>query len=214
MCICLTLPSVRNILSGTVLSVFSGLFSLGLFCLGIFCFSGLFCPGLFCLLTLSKLGGIMAPFLVLDEIKFEAIIVNCCLSFIRQILLDSFARILTIFPYHFSRHSFALGFLIFCVINGREATAEAIIGLLVFYFFVKIFVRTIWRHNHFKSCFFFIRSCIFNWTACVTPFFTLGGARFFCSLAWLIFWSHVIYLTLKNDFLTLKLTFLCFNSER
>ena len=31
-------------------------------------------------------------------------------------------------------------------------------------------------------------------------------SEFFCSFAWLIFWSHLTYLTLKNDFLTLKLT--------
>ena len=54
----------------------------------------------------------------------------------------------------------------------------------------------------------FIRSCNFNWIACMTSFFTLIGWRFFLSYAWLSFWSHVTYLTLKNDFLTLKLTLL------
>ena len=32
----------------------------------------------------------------------------------------------------------------------------------VFYVVVKIFVTTMWRHNHFKSVFLFIRSCNFN----------------------------------------------------
>ena len=71
-----------------------------------------------------------------------------------------------------------------------------------FYFVVMIFVTTIWRRSHFL----FSRSCNFNWIACVTSFFALSG-EFFCSCAWLNFWSHLTYLTLKNDFLTLKLTF-------
>ena len=33
-------------------------------------------------------------------------------------------------------------------------------------------------------------------------------SEFFCSFAWFSFWSRVAYLTLKNDFLALKLTFL------
>ena len=60
----------------------------------------------------------------------------------------------------------------------RKAIAETFTGfLLFFYFIVKIFVTTFGRRNHFKSA--------------------------FCSLIR----SHVTYLTLKNDFLTLKLTF-------
>ena len=43
--------------------------------------------------------------------------------------------------------------------------------------------------------------------------FSLLVERVFCSFAWLNFWSHLTYLTLKNDFLTLKLTFIYFNSE-
>ena len=34
--------------------------------------------------------------------------------------------------------------------------------------------------------------------------FSLSVERVFCSFAWLNFWSHLTYLTLKNDFLTLK----------
>ena len=96
--------------------------------------------------------------------------------------------------------------------NSRTAIAGAIIGLLLvfFYFVVMIFVTTIWRHSHFL----FIRSCYFNWISCVTSFFALSGASFFCSCAWLNFWSHLTYLTLKNDFLNLKLTYIYFNSKR
>ena len=62
------------------------------------------------------------------------------------------------------------------MINSRTAIAGAIIGLLLvfFYFVVMIFVTTIWRHSHFL----FIRSCKFNWIACVTSFFALSGASF------------------------------------
>ena len=45
---------------------------------------------------------------------------------------------------------------------------------MFFYFVVMIFVTTIWRHSHFL----FIRSCNFNWFACVTSFFALSGASF------------------------------------
>ena len=63
------------------------------------------------------------------------------------------------------------------LINSRTAIAGAIIGILLvfFYFVVMIFVTTIWRHSHFL----FIRSCNFNWIACVTSFFALSGASFF-----------------------------------
>ena len=44
----------------------------------------------------------------------------------------------------------------------------------VFYFVVMIFVTAIWRHSHFL----FIRSCNFNWIACVTSFFAPSGASF------------------------------------
>ena len=43
-----------------------------------------------------------------------------------------------------------------------------------FYFVVMIFVTTIRRHSHFL----FLRSCNFNWNACVTSFFALSGASF------------------------------------
>ena len=48
-------------------------------------------------------------------------------------------------------NGYYLGALLF---NSRTAIVGAIIGLLlVFYFVVKIFVTTIWRHNPFKSPF-------------------------------------------------------------
>ena len=100
-------------------------------------------------------------------------------------------------------------------INRLTAIAGAIIGLLLVFYFVKIFVTTIWRHNHFVViiCFLFIRSCNFHWSACVTSFLILVE-QVCCSVARLSFSAHVTYLTLKNDFLTLKLTFLYFNSKR
>ena len=60
--------------------------------------------------------------------------------------------------------------------NSRTAIAGAIIGLLLFFFYfvVMIFVMTLWRHSHFL----FIRSCNFNWIACVTSFFALSRASF------------------------------------
>ena len=56
---------------------------------------------------------------------------------------------------------------------------------------------------------------LFNWIACLTSFIS-----FFIESVFLFirvnkfFLSHVAYLNLKNDFLTLKLTFLYFNSKR
>ena len=43
--------------------------------------------------------------------------------------------------------------------------------------------NNIWRHSHFL----FIRSCNFNWIACVTSFFALSGASFFVHLLDYIF---------------------------
>ena len=85
--------------------------------------------------------------------------------------------------------------------------------------YVFLFRRQDFCYDHMTSqplqiCFLFIRSWNFNWSACVTIFFALNGASFFCSFAWLKFWSRRTYLTLKNDFLTLKLTFIFFNSKR
>ena len=65
---------------------------------------------------------------------------------------------------HFWRRNYILKWVF--LFNSRTAIAGAIIGLLLvfFYFVVMIFVTTIWRHSHFL----FIRSCNFNWIACVT----------------------------------------------
>ena len=81
----------------------------------------------------------------------------------------------------------------------------------VFYFVVAIFVTTIWRNNHFKSA-----CCSFNHAIEVRVWrhFLLLVERDFCSFAWLNFWSHFAHLTHKNDFLTLKLTFIYINSKR
>ena len=84
---------------------------------------------------------------------------------------------------------------------------------MFFYFVVMIFVTTIWRHNHFKSaCCSFIHAISTEVRA--WRHFLLLVERVFCSFAWLSFWSHLTYLTLKNDFLTLKLNSIYFNSKR
>ena len=65
-------------------------------------------------------------------------------------------------------------------------------------FFIAIFVTTIWRHNHFPSDF-----CLFVYAIStelrVWRHFSLLVERVFCSFAWLNFWSHLTYLTHKND---------------
>ena len=96
-------------------------------------------------------------------------------------------------------------------INSRTAIAGAIIGLLLFFFI--------------SSSWFLLRPYDVNATICsfvhaistelhVWRHFSLLVERVFCSCAWLNFSSHLTYLTLKNDFLTLKLTFNYFNSKR
>ena len=102
-------------------------------------------------------------------------------------------------------HSVKILYVRIGVVNSRKDIAEAIIGLLlVFYFVVNIFVTTKWSHNLFKSA-FFIGSCNFNWIACVTAFFTPSVLSCFCSFSWISFFrSHMTYLT---GFLTLKLIF-------
>ena len=74
------------------------------------------------------------------------------------------------------------------------------------FFYFAIFVTTIWRHNHFKSAFCSLIHAI-STEVRVWRHFLLLVERVFCSFAWLNFWSHLTYLTLKNDFLILKLTF-------
>ena len=82
-----------------------------------------------------------------------------------------------------------------------------------FYFVVAIFVTSIWRHSHFKSAFcsfvHAISAEVLEWLN-----FSLLLERVFFLFAWLKFWSHLTYLTHKNAFLTLKLTFIYFNSEK
>ena len=81
---------------------------------------------------------------------------------------------------------------------------------MFFYFVVMIFVTTIWRHSHFL----FIRSCNFNWIACVTSFFALSGASFlfmrvikFFGHTWLTslskmtssLWNWVLFTLIQRD---------------
>ena len=92
--------------------------------------------------------------------------------------------------------------------NSLNCTSGLVL-LCFFYFVVMIFVMTIWRHSHFLS----IRSCNFNWIACVTSFFAFSGASF-------LFMRVIKFLVTldlphsQNDFLSLKLTFIYFNSKR
>ena len=59
-------------------------------------------------------------------------------------------------------------------LGNRSSFLILICQIIVFYFVVKIFVTTIWRHNRFL----FICLCDFNWIACVTAFSTLSCKSF------------------------------------
>ena len=75
----------------------------------------------------------------------------------------------------------------------------------VFWFRRRDFCYDHMTSQPLQICFLVIRSCNFNWSACVTSFFAPSGVRFFVHLRDKI-WSDLTYLTHKNDFLTLKLT--------
>ena len=66
-----------------------------------------------------------------------------------------------------------------CMINGREAIAEAIIGFLLVFCCCRDFCSDHMTSQSLQICFLFIHSCSFNWIACVTSFFALSGASFF-----------------------------------
>ena len=69
-----------------------------------------------------------------------------------------------------------------------------------------------WRHNHFKSAFCSFVHAILTEVR-VWRHFSLSIVRvFFCSFVWIIFRSHLTYLTLRIDFS--NLTFIYFNSWR
>ena len=73
-------------------------------------------------------------------------------------------------------------------------------GVLPTIFFVnRIFITTIWRHNHCKSDFCSFVHAI-STELCAWPYFLLLVERRFRSLAWFSFWSHLNYLTIKHDF--------------
>ena len=110
--------------------------------------------------------------------------------------------------------NFLLALVIF-VINSREAIADAIFVRLLFffsYFVVQIFDTTIWRQNHFKSAFCSVFHAI-STELRAWLHLSLLLERVFCWFVWLNFWSDKTYLTPKNDFLTLKLTFFFLNSK-
>ena len=118
----------------------------------------------------------------------------------------------------FGRHRFfsILIYLFLSLSYGTQvysfAAIPAICRLCFFYFFVAIFVTTIWRHNHFKSAFCSLVHAI-STELRAWRHFSLWVERVCCSFAWLNFWSHLTYLTLKNDFVTLKLTYLLWFKE-
>ena len=132
-------------------------------------------------------------------------------------------------------------FCSFCLIFFRNCFASSIIvrsrfSVLLSQLYVRtcpamfLLFRQDFCYDHMTSQPLFVhsfmqfRSCTFCsfvhakrtqiWIACVTSFFSFIVASFFCSFAWLNFWSRVTYLTLKNDFLTLKMTFLKFDLKR
>ena len=86
----------------------------------------------------------------------------------------------------------------------RTAIAGAIIGLiLVFFKFRHDFF-----YDHMTSQPLFIHSFMQFQLKCVRDvIFALNGASFVFTRV-IKFWLHLTYLTLKNDFLTLKLTFI------
>ena len=79
--------------------------------------------------------------------------------------------------------------------------------LLFFLFRCQDFCYDHMRSQSLQICFLSIRSCHFNWMACVTLIFTLSGANFFVHSRDLVF-GHTWLTSLLNDFLTLNLTFI------
>ena len=66
--------------------------------------------------------------------------------------------------------------------------------LVGYVYFIKIFVTTIWRHNHFKSPFCSFVHAI-SWVKKLHAWrhFSLLVERVFCLVAWLSFWPHLTY---------------------
>ena len=78
-----------------------------------------------------------------------------------------------------------------------------------------LFRRHDFCYDHMTSKPLFVHSFMqFQLNCMCGVIFRSYWSEFFCSCSWLNFWSHLIYLTLKNDFLNLKLNFICFNSKR
>ena len=98
---------------------------------------------------------------------------------------------LILFFFDFLDCFFLNGFLNPFMVRSRSSFLFSQWKFFELYVRFAIFVTTLWRHNHFKSAF--------------CSFVHATSTR-----AWLNFWSHLTYLTLKNDFLSLKLTFVFF----
>ena len=125
-----------------------------------------------------------------------------------------------LYHHYYCKHSFfrtLFKWVFFCfyLFNSRKAIAEAVIGLL-FVLFIYLSSRFLLRPYDFTttSNILFVQSFMQFKLNCARNVIFHAVDIFFCSFAWLKFWSHVTYLTLKNDFLTLKLTGLFFNSKR
>ena len=71
-----------------------------------------------------------------------------------------------------------------------------------------------WCHNHLKSVFSSFIHAISTEVRAWRHFSLLVERGLFCSFAWLSLLSRVTYPALTNDFLTLALSFLYFNSKK
>ena len=92
----------------------------------------------------------------------------------------------------------------YLIINSRTAIAEAIIGLLLVFLLRQNFCSNSGRHNHnhFKSAFCsFVH--VISTEVRAWRHFSLLVERVFLFIPAILFWSHLTYLTLKNDFLFL-----------
>ena len=75
--------------------------------------------------------------------------------------------------------AFDIDFLFF---NSRTAIAGLLLTFSWFFLFRRRYFYDHLTSQPLQICFLFIRSCNFNWTACVTSFFVLSRASFFVHL--------------------------------
>ena len=104
--------------------------------------------------------------------------------------------------------------LVFCLVNENSLNCTSGLVLLCFFFISSS--RFLLRPYDVTtiSNLLFVHSFIQFQLKCVCDvFFALSGASFFVHSRGWTFGHTLTYLTLKNDFLTLKLTFIRFNSK-